>query len=311
MAEIKTPTSHPQEPWRTAIEPLAAPGRPGENGSTDGSASLPVVRSAPGRSSLLGAAGEVWAYRELLYFLTWRDIKVRYKQTALGASWAILQPLLTMLVFAVVFGHLAKIPSEGVAYPLFAYVALLPWTFFSNALTLTSMSLVMTPDLVTKVYFPRLSIPIASVLGGVVDFFLGFLVLIGLMVYYHVVPGPQALLVVPLALLVLVTALGVGFWLSALNVEYRDVKYVVPFLSQFWLFATPIAYPATLLHEPWRTVLGLNPLSGVVEGFRWALLGTSTAPGPIVAASTGMALLIFVSGIVYFRRVEGRFADVI
>jgi lipopolysaccharide transport system permease protein len=254
---------------------------------------------------------DLWSHRELLYFLTWRDIKVRYKQTALGASWAVLQPFLTMIVFSIVFGHLAKIPSEGVPYPVFSFAALLPWTFFSNALTLGANSVVVTPDLVTKIYFPRVILPAASVFGGLIDFGISFAVLLGMTFYYGIVPGPEALVLLPLLLLAVVTALAVALWLSALNVEYRDVRYALPFLVQFWLFATPIAYPSSLVGEPWRTILGVNPMAGVVEGFRWALLGTTPAPGPMVLASTGAALVLLATGFLYFRRVEDRFADII
>src|SRR5438552_102225 len=231
--------------------------------------------------------GEVWRHRELLYFFAWRDIKVRYKQTVLGAAWAVLQPFLTMVVFSVVFGHFAKIPSEGVPYPVFAFAALVPWTFFSNSLTLGSNVIIQTPDLITKVYFPRLLMPAASVLGGLFDFAIAFAVLLGITFYYGIVPGPEVLLLLPLLLLAVITALGAALWFSALNVKYRDVQYAVPFLSQIWLFATPIAYSSSLFPVPWRTVLGLNPMAGVVEGFRWALLGTAPAPGPLVAASVG------------------------
>lgn len=254
---------------------------------------------------------ELWRNRELLYFLTWRDVKVRYKQTALGAAWAILQPFLTMLLFAVVFGHLAKIPSEGVPYPVFAFAGLVPWMFFSNALTLGANSIVTTPDLVTKIYFPRMMMPAAAVLGGLVDLFLGLIVLFAMIAYYGIVPGPQAFVLVLLVMLAVVTALAVALILSALNVEYRDVRYGLPFLVQFWLFATPVAYPSSLVGEPWRTILGLNPMAGIVEGFRWALLGTTPAPGPMVLASTGAALALAAIGFAYFRRVEDRFADII
>jgi lipopolysaccharide transport system permease protein len=254
---------------------------------------------------------ELWRNRELLYFLTWRDVKVRYKQTALGAAWAILQPFLTMLLFTVVFGHLANIPSEGVPYPVFAFAGLVPWMFFSNALTLGANSIVTTPDLVTKIYFPRVMMPAAAVLGGLVDLFLGLIVLLAMIAYYGIVLGPQALVLVPLTMLAVLTALAVALILSALNVEYRDVRYGLPFLVQFWLFATPVAYPSSLVSEPWRTILGLNPMAGVVEGFRWALLGTSPAPGPQVLVSTGAALALAAIGFAYFRRVEDRFADII
>jgi lipopolysaccharide transport system permease protein len=265
----------------------------------------------PGRVPLAEAARELWDDRELVYFLTWRDVKVRYKQTALGASWAVLQPLLTALIFSVVFGRLVKVPSDDVPYPLFAFTALLPWTFFSNSVSLASMSLVATPDLVTKVYFPRVAMPIASVLGSLIDLALGFLVLVGMLVYYGVAPGAESVVVVPLIVLAFTVAFGVALWLSALNVEYRDVRYVIPFLLQFWLFATPVVYPSSLLDEPWRTLFGLNPMTGVVEGFRWALLDTSTAPGPMVVVSAAVAVALLVTGLFYFRRVESRFADVI
>jgi lipopolysaccharide transport system permease protein len=216
-----------------------------------------------------------------------------------------------MVVFSVVFGHLAKFPSEGVPYPVFALAALVPWTFFSNALTLGSNVIVQTPDLVTKVYFPRILMPAASVLGGLFDFAIAFAVLLGMTFYYGIVPSPEVLLLVPLLLLAVATAFGATLWFSALNVKYRDIQYAVPFLAQVWLFSTPVAYSSNIFPEPWRTVLGLNPMAGVVEGFRWALLGTSPAPGLLVLASIGAALLFLVSGLFYFRRAEHGFADVI
>jgi lipopolysaccharide transport system permease protein len=251
----------------------------------------------------------LWEYRELLYFLVWRDIKVRYKQTALGAAWAIIQPLFTMVVFAVFFGRLAKMPSDGIPYPIFAYAALVPWTFFAHALSQASNSVVASANLVKKVYFPRLVIPVASVLSGVVDFLFAFAVLIGLMLYYGIGLSTRLLLFPCFLLLAMATALGVALWLSALNVEFRDVRYAVPFLTQFWLFATPVAYPSSLLAEPWRTIYGLNPMAGVVEGFRWALLGVNPGPGPMVLASTGACLVLLVGGAYYFRRMERTFAD--
>jgi homopolymeric O-antigen transport system permease protein len=254
---------------------------------------------------------EVWEYRELLYFLVWRDVKVRYKQTALGAAWAIIQPFMTMLVFSLFFGRLAKVPSDGIPYPIFAYAALVPWTFFANGLGQSADSLVGSANLIKKVYFPRLAIPIATVLSGVVDFTLAFAVLLGMMVFYGIVPTLNIVWLPLFLLLAFVTALAVGLWLSALNVEYRDVRYVVPFISQFWLFATPVAYSSTLLSEPWRTLYGLNPMVGVVEGFRWALLGSDTRPGPMVLVSVAAALAILVSGAYYFRRMEKTFADVV
>jgi homopolymeric O-antigen transport system permease protein len=278
---------------------------------TDGEDTLPVLRIKPSKGWVSLKLGELWQYRELLYFLIWRDVKVRYKQTALGAAWAIIQPVMTMVVFSLFFGKLGKIPSDGIPYPIFSFAALVPWTFFANGLSQSSNSLVGSANLITKVYFPRLAIPIATVLSGVVDFVLAFIVLLGMMLYYGIVPTVNTLWLPLFLLLAVVSSLGVGLWLSALNVEYRDVRYVVPFLTQFWMFATPIAYPSSLLHEPWRTVYGLNPMAGVVEGFRWALLGGNTAPGPIIAVSSLAAVVILVSGAFYFRRMEKTFADVV
>jgi lipopolysaccharide transport system permease protein len=255
--------------------------------------------------------GELWEYRELLYFLTWRDVKVRYKQTLLGAAWAILQPVLTMVVFSLFFGKLGKIPSDGIPYPIFCFAALVPWTFFSTGLMHTSNSLVGSANLIKKVYFPRLAIPLATLLSGAVDFLLAFAVLVVMMLGYGIFPTAAVLWLPLLVLLAMVNSLGVGLWLAALHVEFRDVRYVVPFLTQFWLFATPIAYPSSLLSEPWRTLYGLNPMAGVVEGFRWALLGTDSAPGPIVIVSALAAVLLMVSGALYFRRMERTFADVV
>ena len=271
----------------------------------------PVIRIEPSRGWVSLKLHELWEYRELLYFLTWRDIKVRYKQTVLGAAWAIIQPCFTMVVFSLFFGRLAGIPSDGVPYPIFSFAALVPWTFFANGLNQSSNSLVSSASLITKVYFPRLAVPIATVFSGVVDFALAFFVLLGMMLYYGVIPTVNALWIPLFFLLALTTSLGVGLWLSALNVEFRDVRYVVPFLTQFWMFSTPIAYPSSLLSEPWRTLYGLNPMVGVVEGFRWALLGTNNAPGPIVVASSLAALAILVGGAFYFRRMEKTFADVV
>src|SRR5215216_1177353 len=241
---------------------------------------------------------ELWEYRELLYFLTWRDIKVRYKQTALGAAWAIIQPFFTMVVFSVFLGKLAKVPSDGIPYPLFSYVGLVPWTFFATGLGMASNSLVGNAHMITKVYFPRFIIPTATVLATAVDFLFAFGMLLVMMAYFHVsglyrIALTANLLWLPLFLLLaFVTALGVGLWFSALNVRYRDVKYVIPFLTQFWMFATPVAYASSLLREPWRTVYGLNPMAGVVEGFRWAMLGVNTRPGPMILVSAAVSLLI-------------------
>jgi lipopolysaccharide transport system permease protein len=272
---------------------------------------VPTMRIAPSGGWVSLKLGELWEYRELLYFLIWRDIKVRYKQTALGATWAIIQPFFTMVVFSLFFGHLGKIPSDGIPYPIFSFAALVPWTFFANGLGQSSNSLVGSSTLITKVYFPRLIIPLASVFSGIVDFVLAFMVLLGMMLFYGLTPTLNVLWLPLFLLLALVTSLGVGLWLSALNVEYRDVRYVVPFITQFWLLATPIAYPSSLLHEPWRTLYGLNPMVGVVEGFRWALLGSGSRPGPIIAVSSAASLVILVTGAFYFRRMEKTFADVV
>jgi lipopolysaccharide transport system permease protein len=272
-------------------------------------ASVTVIRPSHGWVSM--GLDELWRYRELIYFLLWRDIKVRYKQTALGVTWAVLQPLVAMVVFTLIFGRLAQMPSDGLPYPLFSFAALVPWTLFSYALTQSSGSLVASQQLIKKVYFPRLAVPIASVLSGLVDFALAFVVLVGMMLAWGIVPTPRILFVVPLVLLGLVTALGVGLWLSALNVRYRDVRYAVPFLTQLWLFATPIVYPSSLFEGVWRTIYGINPMVGVVEGFRWALLGTDTAPGPMVAVSTLAALGLLLGGAMYFRRMERTFADIV
>jgi lipopolysaccharide transport system permease protein len=272
---------------------------------------LPVTRIRPSRGWVALGLRELWEYRELLWFLVWRDVKVRYKQTVLGAGWAILQPVATMVVFSLFFGRLAGMPSDGLPYPIFSFAGLVPWTFFAQGLSQSANSLVGSHNLITKVYFPRLAIPISTVLAGLVDFALAFLVLLAMMLAYGIVPGPEVLALAPLLLLALVTALGAGLWLSALNVQFRDVRYIVPFLTQLWLFLTPIAYPSSLLGEPWRTVYGLNPMAGVVEGFRWALLGTGEPPGAMLAASVLAALALLASGALYFRRTERTFADVI
>jgi lipopolysaccharide transport system permease protein len=272
---------------------------------------ISVIRIEPSRGWVSLQLKELFRYRELFYFLIWRDIKVRYKQTVLGAAWAIIQPFFTMVVFSLFFGKLAKIPSDGIPYPIFSYAALVPWTFFANGLGKASTSLVGSSNLIKKIYFPRLAIPIASVLSGVVDFVLAFTVLIGMMFYYGFVPTVNIIWLPLLLGLSFMTSLGVALWLSTMNVQFRDVQYVIPFLTQFWLFATPIAYPSSLLPEPWRTLYGINPMVGVVEGFRWALLGTHTAPGPIVIVSTLVAIILLVSGTLYFRRMEKTFADVV
>jgi homopolymeric O-antigen transport system permease protein len=267
------------------------------------------VRPATGWEGL--ALRELWEYRELAYFLVWRDLKVRYKQTVLGAAWAIIQPLFTMVVFSLFFGRLARMPSDGIPYPIFSYAALVPWTFFATALGQSTDSLVGSSNLIKRVYFPRLAIPIAAVLSSVVDFAIAFVVLVGMILCYGLRPTVNVLWLPLFLLLALVTALGAGLWLSALNVQFRDVRYTVPFLIQFWLFATPIVYPSSLLHQPWRTLYGLNPMAGVVEGFRWALLGTKTAPGPMLIISALAAFSLVLGGAFYFRRMEKSFADVV
>jgi lipopolysaccharide transport system permease protein len=265
----------------------------------------------PDTSPLSTQLRELWAHRELLYFLALRDLKVRYKQTILGAAWAVLQPLMTMIVFSVFFGYLARMPSDGIPYPVFTYAALLPWSLFSHALSESSNSLVNSQALLTKVFFPRLIIPVAPLLVGLVDFGIAFVVLVGMLLAYGLAPGP-AIVTVPLfMLLALATALAAGVWLSALNVQYRDVRYTIPFLTQLWLFATPVAYPSSLLSEPWRSLYGLNPMAGVVEGFRWALIGRVPPPGMLLAVSVAIVLLWLFTGLVYFSRMERSFADVV
>lgn len=254
---------------------------------------------------------DLWEYRELLYFFVWRDVKVRYKQTALGAAWAVIQPLFTMLVFSVFFGRLAKVPSDGIPYPIFAYSALVPWTFFVQGLSQSADSLVGNGNLIKKIYFPRLAMPLSTVTAGLLDLCISFSVLMVLMFWYGVHPTAHVLLLPLFVLLAFSTSLGAGFWLSSLNVRFRDVKHAVPFLTQFWMYATPIAYPSSLLHQPWKTLYGLNPMAGVVEGFRWALLGTKTGPGPMLAVSVCVSLVLLIGGAYYFRRMEKSFADVV
>ncbi len=253
---------------------------------------------------------ELWDYRELLYFLTLRDVKVRYKQTALGAAWAIIQPVFMMVVFSLFFGRLAKVPSDGIPYPIFTFCGLLPWQLFAHALTESSNSLVANERLITKVYFPRLVVPIAATLGGLVDFAVAFVILLAMMFYYGIMPTWAIVTLPAFILLAIMTALGVGLWLSALNVKYRDVRYTINFLIQFWLFATPVAYPSSIVPARWRTLYGLNPMAGVVEGFRWALLGNKP-PGAMLAVSVAVVILLVVGGLYYFRRMEQEFADVV
>jgi homopolymeric O-antigen transport system permease protein len=282
---------------QVAITPEAAP--------------LPQTVIRPSRGWVSLNLGEIWAYRELLYFLVWRDLKVRYKQTVLGAAWAILQPVLTMLVFTVVFGRLAKVPTGGVPYPIFVFTALLPWQLFAHALTESGNSLVVHQSLLTKVYFPRLVLPLAAVMAGFADFGIALLVLVGMMLHYGISPGAGCLALPLFVALAAATALAAGTWLSALNVRYRDVRYTIPFLTQIWFFVTPVAYPSELVPERWRAWLGLNPMAGVVEGFRWALLGRPPGTDLLRTVSTFVVLLFLAGGVIYFRRSERRFADVV
>ena len=279
-----------------------------------------IVDSRPARVRTHISAGggwtgldfaELWKYHELLYFLAWRDIKVRYKQTVLGATWAILQPLATMIVFSLFFGRLAGIESDGAPYPIFAFTALVPWTFFAYGMVQSANSLVGSENLIKKVYFPRLIIPLSTVLSGVVDFCLAFLILLVLMLFYGISLTLNILWLPLFMALAVVTALGVGLWLAALNIQYRDVRYTIPFLTQLWMFITPIAYPASLLPGSWRTLYAINPMVGVVEGFRWSLLGTGSRPGLMFGVSGVASLLLLISGAFYFRRMEATFADVI
>jgi lipopolysaccharide transport system permease protein len=254
---------------------------------------------------------DLWIYRELVMFMTWRDLKVRYKQTLLGASWAILQPFLTMVVFSIFFGGLAEVPSDGVPYPIFSFTALIPWTLFSKALQDASRSLVASSHMITKIYFPRIILPLASVLAGIVDFLIAFVVLLGMMTFYRIVPTSNLWLLPFFLLMALITAIGAGLWLSSLNVLYRDVGYVLPFLTQFWMFLTPIAYPASLIPQKWLVLYALNPMTGVVEGFRWVLLGSGQAPGIMTLVSALVAIVLLVSGTFYFKRMERLFADMV
>jgi lipopolysaccharide transport system permease protein len=252
---------------------------------------------------------ELWRFRELIYFLVWRDVKVRYKQTVIGASWAILQPFMTMVVFSLFFGKLAKLPSNGLPYPIFYYAALLPWTYFATALQTTTNTMVDHQSVITKVYFPRLLLPFSAVISGLVDFAISFGFLLCMMVYYGIRPGAGFLLLPVLVLLEILTALAAGLWLSALNALYRDVRYVMPFLIQFWLFASPVAYPSSLVPERWRWLYGVNPMAGVIEGFRWSVTGHGEAPGKMVLVSAAVVLVALAGGLAYFQRIEGTIAD--
>jgi lipopolysaccharide transport system permease protein len=272
---------------------------------------LSVIRIEPSKGWVYLGLRELWTYRELVYFLIWRDVKVRYKQSVLGAAWAIIQPFFTMVVFSIFFGKLAKMPSDGIPYPLFSYAALVPWAFFANGLNSASNSLVSGSNLIKKVYFPRLAMPIAAVMGGAVDFVLAFLMLIAMMFYFGITPTINVLWLPFFLILAFMASLGTSLWFSAMYVQFRDVRHIVPFLTQIWMYATPIVYPSSLLPEPWRSLYGINPMAGVVEGFRWALLGVGQAPGPIIIVSSFAAFMLMFFGAYYFRRLEKTFADVV
>jgi lipopolysaccharide transport system permease protein len=268
-----------------------------------------TVRIEPPHGWVELRLAEVWAYRELLYFLVWRDVKIRYKQTAIGVLWVILQPLLTMLVFTLFFGRLAKLPSAGLPYPVFYFAAVVPWMYFSTALLACTNVVVENQRLITKVYFPRLILPISAVLSGLVDFCIGFVVLVIFTLAYGLRPGIAAVLLPVLLLLAVFTALGVGLWMSALNALYRDVKYVIPFVVQFWMLASPVAYPSALVPARWRWLYGLNPMAGVIDGFRWAMTGHGQAPGMLLLASSAGVVVLVVGGLFFFQRMEGEIAD--
>ncbi|HMD31874.1 MAG TPA: ABC transporter permease [Candidatus Acidoferrales bacterium] len=272
---------------------------------------VPVKRIVPPGRWPAWNLGELREYRELLYFLVWREIKVRYKQTLIGVGWAILQPVATMLVFSLFFGRLAKIPSGGLPYPLFFYTALLPWTYFAGALGGATGSVVENQRVITKVYFPRVLLPLSAVFSGLVDFAIAFVLLICMALYYRVTPGPWLVFVPLFLLLAMLTALGAGLWLAALNALYRDVRYVVPFLIQFWMFASPVAYPSSLVPERWRVLYGLNPMTGVIDGFRWAVTGQNPPSAALLAASGSAVIVMLVVGLWYFRRMEATVADVV
>ena len=271
--------------------------------------SIPRTLILPKKGLFQLDLGDVWQCRELLYFLIWRDVKVRYKQTLMGVAWAILQPLLTMIIFTIVFGYFAKIPSDGIPYPVFAYTALLPWTYFNQAFIRSGASLVGNANLLTKVYFPRLMLPLSAALAPAVDFLVSFVILLGMMAYYGITPTWYLLYLPIFMLLSLLTALAVGLWISPVNVRYRDVGYILPFLAQLWMYASPVAYPVSLVPEQWRWLYGLNPMVGVIEGFRWALLGKENPEFTVMAVSTSMVLIIVLGGVIFFKKMENTFAD--
>ena len=283
----------------------------GAVGVDAGGEPIPVIRIEPSRGWRILNLRDIWEYRELLYFLVWRDVKVRYKQTVIGVGWAVIQPFFMMVVFSLFFGKLAKISSEGLPYPVFYYSALLPWMYFAGSLQNATNVMVQNQNVITKVYFPRLILPIASVLSGLVDFAIAFTILLGMMLYYGIMPTPAIFLLPFFLLLAIATALGAGLWFSALNAIYRDVRYAVPFLIQFWMFASPVVYPSNMVPERWRWLFGLNPMAGVIEGFRWALTGSGQPPGLLTAASAVAVSIMFVGGLFYFRKMEGIIADVV
>jgi homopolymeric O-antigen transport system permease protein len=273
---------------------------------------LPITIIKPSNGFSPEKLIQLWEYRELLYFFIWRNIKVRYKQTIIGATWAIIQPLLAMIVFTIFFGRLAQIPSDDIPYPIFSYAALVPWLFFANGLSSCSESMVGSADLIKKIYFPRITIPVSAVLSGIVDFTLAFIVLLIMMPFFGITPGVNIIWIPFFILLAFVTCLGVGLWLTTMNVLFRDVRYAIPFLIQLWLFASPVVYPSSMLSEPWRTIYGINPMVGVIEGFRWSLLGIEgNMDGGMLIVSTCVSISILLSGIVFFNRTEKKFADVI
>jgi lipopolysaccharide transport system permease protein len=272
---------------------------------------VPITVIEPSRGWVALQLDRLWRYRELLYFLVWRDVKVRYKQTALGIAWVVLQPLATTLIFTMIFGKLAKMPSDNLPYAIFALAGLVPWNYFSAALSRGGTSLIGSAHLISKIYFPRLIIPIAAVLSGLVDLAVVLGLLFGLMLFYGIVPSLMSFTLPFFLLLAIATALAISLWLAALNVQYRDVGYLIPFLAQFWLYATPVVYPASLIPEPWRGLYSVNPMVGVVEGFRWALFGTAQAAWQCVAVSVVTVTVLLVSGLFFFRRMEKIFADVV
>ncbi len=271
----------------------------------------PTIVIEPRKSLLHLDLKAIWEYRELLYFLVWRDLKVRYRQTIIGIGWVVLQPLMTMVVFTAVFGNFAKVPSDGVPYPVFAYSALLPWNLFASSLTRGSDSVVGNSQLISKIYFPRLLLPLSGVLSPIVDFAISFVIFIAMMIWFHTLPTWGILALPLLLVLALLTALAVGLWLSALNVRYRDVGHAIPFLVQLWLFASPVAYPVSLVPEKWRLLYSLNPMAGVIEGFRWALLGKQSPDFVVIIVSALMVVALLIPGVIFFKHTERTFADVV